>query len=51
MKDKREQIIDTAMQLFAERGFEGTSIRDIAEKASVNVAMVNYLFRNEGKAF
>lgn len=51
MKDKREQIIDTAMQLFAERGFEGTSIRDIAEKASVNVAMVNYYFGTKEKLF
>jgi AcrR family transcriptional regulator len=51
MKDKREQIIDTAMQLFAERGFEGTSIRDIAEKATVNVAMVNYYFGTKEKLF
>src|SRR5678815_5590020 len=51
MKDKREQIIDTAMQLFAERGFEGTSIRDIAEKATVNVAMVNYYFGSKEKLF
>ncbi|HEX5154500.1 MAG TPA: TetR family transcriptional regulator [Parafilimonas sp.] len=51
MKDKREQIIDTAMQLFAQRGFEGTSIRDIAEKASVNVAMVNYYFGTKEKLF
>lgn len=39
------------MQLFAERGFEGTSIRDIAEKASVNVAMVNYYFGTKEKLF
>ena len=51
MKDKREQIIETAMQLFAEKGFEGASIRDIAEKASVNVAMVNYYFGTKEKLF
>jgi AcrR family transcriptional regulator len=33
------------------RGFEGTSIRDIAEKASVNVAMVNYYFGTKEKLF
>ena len=47
MKDKRERIIETALHLFAQKGFEGTSIRDIAEKATVNVAMVNYYFEPE----
>lgn len=51
MKDKRKQIIDTALGLFAEKGFEGTSIRDIAEKAAVNVAMVNYYFGTKEKLF
>jgi AcrR family transcriptional regulator len=51
MNDKRQQIIETALQLFAEKGFEGTSIRDIAEKASVNVAMVNYYFGTKEKLF
>lgn len=51
MKDKREQIMVTALNLFAEKGFEGTSIRDIAEKASVNVAMVNYYFGSKEKLF
>ena len=51
MKDKCVNIIETAMQLFAEKGFEGTSVRDIAEKASVNVAMVNYYFGTKEKLF
>jgi len=51
MKGKREQIMVTALHLFAEKGFEGTSIRDIAEKASVNVAMVNYYFGSKEKLF
>ncbi len=51
MKDKRQQIIDIALGLFAEKGFEGTSIRDIAEKAAVNVAMVNYYFGTKEKLF
>jgi AcrR family transcriptional regulator len=51
MADKRAHIIETALQLFSEKGFEGTSIRDIAEKASVNVAMVNYYFGSKDKLF
>ncbi len=51
MKDKRRHILVTALQLFAEKGFEGTTVRDIAEKASVNVAMVNYYFGSKDKLF
>src|SRR6185436_9189387 len=51
MKDKREHIVETALQLFAEKGFEGTSIRDIAEKTAINVAMVNYYFGTKEKLF
>ena len=51
MKDKRIHIIETAMDLFAGKGYEGTSIRDIAEKASVNLAMVNYYFGSKEKLF
>lgn len=51
MTDKRDNIIDNAMELFAQKGFEGTSIRDIADKASVNIAMVNYYFGSKEKLF
>lgn len=51
MKDKREHIIETAMDLFACKGYEGTSIRDIAESASVNLAMINYYFGSKEKLF
>jgi len=36
MTDKKEHIINKAIELFAEKGFEGTSIRDLAAKAEVN---------------
>jgi len=49
--DKKEHIINAAMELFAEKGFEGTSIRDLASKADVNVAMVNYYFGSKDKLF
>jgi AcrR family transcriptional regulator len=41
---KREHILHVAEQLFAEQGFDGTSIRDIAQHAGVNLAMINYYF-------
>lgn len=40
-----------ALQLFAVKGFEGTSVRDIAAAAQVNVAMMNYYFGSKEKLF
>ena len=51
MTDKKAHILDVAMQLFAEKGFEGSSIRDLAARAGVNVAMVNYYFGSKEKLF
>jgi AcrR family transcriptional regulator len=49
--DKKTHIIEAAIELFAEKGFEGTSIRDLATKADVNVAMINYYFGSKEKLF
>ena len=49
MTDKKAHIINHAIDLFAEKGFEGTSIRDLATRAGVNVAMVNYYFGSKEK--
>jgi AcrR family transcriptional regulator len=49
--DKKEHILETAVELFAEKGFEGTSIRDLAAKAEVNIAMINYYFGSKDKLF
>jgi AcrR family transcriptional regulator len=40
MSDKREHILNVAEELFAEKGFDGTSVRDIAQRAGVNLAMI-----------
>lgn len=42
--DKREHILLVAEELFAEKGFDGTSVRDIAQLAGVNLAMISYYF-------
>lgn len=39
-----ERILDAAEQLFAEKGFAETSLRQITSKAGVNLAAVNYHF-------
>ena len=47
--DKQIQIIETAEELFADRGYDGTSVRDIADVAGVNVAMISYYFGSKEK--
>lgn len=49
MTDKRIHILDSAEDLFAEKGFEGTSVRDIAGHANVNLAMISYYFGSKEK--
>jgi AcrR family transcriptional regulator len=45
--DTRERILDVAERLFADRGFPATTLRDITNEASVNLASVNYHFRSK----
>jgi AcrR family transcriptional regulator len=40
----RERILVAALQVFAERGFEGARTRDIAERAGVNLGLLAYYF-------
>jgi AcrR family transcriptional regulator len=44
LTDKQIQILEVAETLFAEKGFDGTSIRDISKAAKINIAMVSYYF-------
>ena len=47
--EKQVQIIERAEKLFAVKGFDGTSVRDIADEAGVNVAMISYYFGSKEK--
>ncbi|MBB4008174.1 TetR/AcrR family transcriptional regulator [Allorhizobium taibaishanense] len=40
----REAILTTAQQCFAKRGYDGVNIRDLAQRAGVNIALANYHF-------
>src|SRR3970040_2115119 len=42
--EKQIQILQVTETLFAEKGFDGTSIRNIAKEAKINIAMVSYYF-------
>jgi AcrR family transcriptional regulator len=45
--DARERILVAAELLYARRGVDKTSTRDITTEAGVNVASVNYYFRSK----
>ena len=49
LTDKHTHIIEKAETLFATKGYSGTSIRDIAKAANVNLAMISYYFGSKEK--
>jgi AcrR family transcriptional regulator len=49
--ETKSKIMEVARILFANQGFEGTSVREIAKSADVNVASVNYHFSNKENLF
>ncbi len=49
--DTEEKIKEAAQRIFLEKGFDGATIRDIAEAAQINTALTNYYFRSKEKLF
>lgn len=47
IQTSRDRLILSAERLFAERGFDGVSVRDIANDAKTNSALVGYYFRGK----
>ncbi len=44
VQDAKEKLLAAATRLFAEKGFAGVSIRQLAEAAGVNSAMISYYY-------
>lgn len=49
MNENQLEILNAAEKLFEEKGFDGTSVRDIAKAADVNLAMISYYFGSKEK--
>ncbi|MHC4623921.1 MAG: CerR family C-terminal domain-containing protein [Planctomycetota bacterium] len=47
----QKRLLDAAEELFCERGFQGTTIRDLASRAGCNIASVNYYFGGKDKLY
>src|ERR1035441_2479294 len=43
-EEMRRKLIEIAGQIFAEEGYEAATVRQITDRAQVNVAAVNYYF-------
>ncbi len=40
----RQRLLEVAARLFAERGLDGTSVRDIAKESGLNLSLISYYF-------
>ena len=49
LSTKQTQLMESAELLFSRKGFDGTSVRDIAEAAGINTAMISYYFGSKEK--
>ena len=49
--DTRESILEAARQLFADKGFDATTVRAIAANAGCDAAMINHFFGTKEELF
>ena len=49
--DTRAVILDAARSIFARRGLDGASVREVARTAGVNNAMIYYHFKDKGELY
>ena len=47
----QQKLLTAACEVFAENGFKNTTVRDICNRAEVNVAAINYHFGNKEKLY
>src|SRR5687767_7697589 len=50
-RDRREDILQASLKLFAEKGFHGTSMRDIAREADITEGLIYHYFASKRDLF
>ncbi|CAN5276523.1 CerR family C-terminal domain-containing protein [soil metagenome] len=50
-EDTKERLLLAAGQVFAEKGFQAATIREISQKAEANVAAINYHFGDKEQLY
>lgn len=50
-QNTKERLIDSASEIFAEKGFREATVAEICEKAEANIAAVNYHFGDKTKLY
>lgn len=50
-ENTRARIVEAAGRVFAERGFEGATVREICQLANANLAAINYYFGDKSKLY
>ncbi|MEI9894827.1 MAG: CerR family C-terminal domain-containing protein [Chthoniobacter sp.] len=51
IQDTRRKLLHAGGEVFAERGFHKATVREITERAGVNVAAINYHFRDKAELY
>src|SRR5215472_15403149 len=46
-EDRREQIIDAALHVFAQKGFARATNRDVAGEAGITTGLIYYYFKSK----
>ena len=49
--NKEELILQTAMQVFIDKGWHGTKMQEIADRAGINKALLHYYYRSKEKLY
>jgi AcrR family transcriptional regulator len=47
----RERLLEAAGEIFSQKGFKGATVREIIDRAGVNIAAVNYYFRDKERLY
>ncbi len=47
----RQRLLETATELFAEKGYAGTSVREIVDRAGVSKPVLYYYFKSKEGLF